>query len=64
MNKGYKTNSTKSMKAVCANMELAHCCEPDCQMSIMVDKEDLAEGRALRCVACTMRKKFSSRPPR
>lgn len=50
--------STKTMKAVEANMTLTECCEVDCRMTIMVEKEEMNQGRKTRCMACVMKAKL------
>jgi hypothetical protein len=49
---------TRSMEAIDANLDLSNCCEPDCGISIVVDKDDIAQGRKQRCTACLMRLKL------
>jgi hypothetical protein len=34
------------------------CCEPDCRIPILVDKEDKESHRQNRCMACVMRAKL------
>lgn len=54
----YTTRSTKSMKAVAADFVMGECCEPDCKMSLILEKNDLAHGRKVRCTACLMKSKL------
>lgn len=54
MNKGYEPKSTKTMKAVAANVVLDTCCEPACGMTILVEKEEKESHRQNRCMACIM----------
>jgi hypothetical protein len=58
MNTSY-TKSTKTMRAVGDTLTLGECSEPDCRMSILVEKHDVAHGRKTRCVACLMKAKLS-----
>ena len=51
------TQST--MKAV-SNLVESNCSEASCGMTILVDREDLAQGRKDRCVACLMRAKMGT----
>lgn len=58
MNKDYSTKSTKSMKAVAADLTVGECCETDCKMTIIMEKNEVAQGRKVRCTACTMKNKI------
>lgn len=49
------TQST--MKAV-TNLVESTCSEASCGMTILVDREDMSQGRKERCVACLMRAKM------
>jgi hypothetical protein len=54
----YQPKVTKSMRAVEDDLALGNCCETDCGISIIVDKDDVAQGRKQRCIACLMRLKM------
>jgi len=53
------TKSTKTMKAVESNVTITECCEPKCGMTILVEKDEVAQGRKTRCMACVMQSKMS-----
>ena len=59
MNTNRMNRSTKTMKAVEANMILTECCESDCRMTIMAEKDEVAQGRKTRCMACMMKFKMN-----
>lgn len=46
------------MRAVDTSLDLSACCEPDCGISIVVDKDNIVQGRQQRCTACLMRLKL------
>lgn len=48
---------TKTNIEVDKSLAMDICCEPDCGMSIMVEKGDKEKGRKSRCTACIMRAK-------
>lgn len=54
----YNTKSTKTMKAVQADVTISECCETDCKMTVLVEKSELAQGRKIRCTACMMKAKM------
>lgn len=49
---------TRKMQAVNPNLVVETCCEPECATTILVDKDEKASGRQVRCVACMMRMKI------
>lgn len=51
---------TKQMKTVTNDLVMDTCAEPDCGMTIMVEKSDKEHHRKSRCVACLMRTKMRS----
>lgn len=58
MERNMQTRVTKSMEAVNNNLVADVCCEPDCGITLLVDKDEKAQGRKQRCTACTMRMKL------
>lgn len=58
MKTNHSTKSTKTMRAVEADMTLTECCEPDCKIPLMLEKSEMAQGRKNRCLACTMKFKI------
>ncbi len=58
MNKNINTKSTKTMRAVSSDLTIAECCEKDCQMTMLVEKSEVAQGRKNRCTACVMKSKI------
>lgn len=53
-----ETRSTKSTLEAAKDLALDECSEPDCGITIMVDKADKEAGRKFRCTACLMRMKL------
>jgi hypothetical protein len=58
------TKVTKSTFEIDKTLAMGTCCEPDCGMSILVDKSDQEGGRQVRCTACLMRVKTGIKPTR
>jgi hypothetical protein len=46
---------TIRMEKVDPNLTMDVCCEPDCNISVMVNKKDKENGHQARCTACLMR---------
>ena len=63
-NMNTNTKVTKSTLEVDKTLAMGTCCEPDCGMSILVDKSDKDSGRQVRCTACLMRVKTGIKPAR
>ncbi len=55
----FETKSTKTFKAVDANLTITECAEPTCQVTMLVEKDEIAMGRKHRCIACVTKSKFS-----
>ena len=53
----YEPKVTKRLEAVDTTLTMSICCESSRGITIMVDKDDLAQGRKQRCTACLMRLK-------
>lgn len=49
---------TARMEALNATLDTDICCETDCGVTILVDKNDKKQGRQQRCTACLMRLKM------
>lgn len=43
-----------------ANLALDVCCEPDCHIPVMVDKDMKEQGRQVRCISCLMKFKLGT----
>ncbi len=54
-----ETRVTKTNMEVEQNLVLDTCSEPDCGISIMVERDDKVAGRKFRCTACLMRTKMA-----
>jgi hypothetical protein len=53
------TNVTRRIKRVdVEDLVLDRCCETDCFVTIMVEKNEKDSGRQNRCTACMMRNKL------
>lgn len=50
---------TKTDLESVSNLVEDHCVEPNCGMTILVDKDLKQQGRKSRCTACLMRLKLS-----
>ena len=47
-----------------SNMAMDVCCEKDCNIPVMVDKDMKEKGRQTRCTSCFMRFKIRSNQKR
>jgi len=49
---------TRQIQKLDDDLELDTCVEPDCFVTIMVEKNDKIQGRQNRCTSCMMRNKL------
>lgn len=43
-----------------ASLALDVCCEPDCHITVMVERDMKEQGRKVRCIACMMKFKLQN----
>lgn len=56
--KDFYTRPTKTFRAVDANMVLTECCESDCRIPIMVEKDEQKDEN--RCTSCLMKHRLKA----